>query len=255
MKVRSLMLWSGSLLAAAVFAAGCSDDATTPSLAKTVVGQEITMGNGKVRSWIKLDDAGNPSAVGVTFGEAALTGLDTVAQEFALTLPAEKSTMAVDHITVDWNPGGHPPAPIYTLPHFDFHFYTVTQAVQDAIAGGPATITISPDFIPAGYIGDPVSIPQMGVHYVDSTAGEFHGSLFDKTFIYGYSGANHVFLEPMITLAYLQGRKAAGTPVSVAYKQPAKFQKTGVYYPTYYDISYDATAKEYTVSLTKPVKR
>lgn len=255
MNLRSLSLWSVSMLAAAVFAAGCSEDSTTPSLAKTIIGQEVAMGGGKVRSWIKLDAAGNPSAVGVTFGEAALTGLDTTSQVFALTLPAEKSMTPVDHITVDWNPRGHLPDSIYTLPHFDFHFYTITQAVQDAITYGPNNVTVGAQFIPPSYIGDPISIPKMGVHYTDSSAGEFHGSLFDKTFVYGFSGANHVFLEPMITLAYLEGRKTAATPVSIAYNQPAAFQKTGVYYPTYYDITYDATAKEYTVSLTKPVKR
>src|SRR4051812_20501784 len=28
-----------------------------------------------------------------------------------------------DHVTIDWNPHGHHPIPIYGKPHFDFHFY------------------------------------------------------------------------------------------------------------------------------------
>ncbi|MEP6495442.1 MAG: hypothetical protein ABJF01_22335 [bacterium] len=35
-----------------------------------------------------------------------------------------------DHVVLDWNPAGHEPEHVYTLPHFDFHFYSVSEAEQ-----------------------------------------------------------------------------------------------------------------------------
>lgn len=258
MNLRSVTLWSVSVLAAGIFVAGCTEDTTTPSKAKTVVGQEVTMGSGKVHSWISLDDAGNPSAIGLTFGEAALNGLATTPEEFTMTLPAEKSMTPFDHLTIDWNPNGHEPSQIYTLPHFDLHFYTITQAERAAITGGPDFITVDTNLYPAGFMtgsDTAFAVPNMGVHYVDANAGEFHGSLFDKTFIYGFTAGKLAFLEPMITKAYLEGRKTGSAAVSAEIKQPNKYAKTGVYYPTFYNIVYNAAAKEYTILLTQMVKR
>lgn len=260
MNLRSVTLWSVSILASGMLAIGCSEDTTTPSKAKTVIGQEVTMGGGKVRSWISLDNAGNPSAIGMTFGETALTGLDTIGQEFTMTLPAEKSMTPFDHLTIDWNPNGHEPDQIYTLPHFDLHFYTITQAERAAILGGKDSVIVDKDLYPSGFITGTGSdtgraVPNMGVHYVDANAGEFHGSIFEKTFIYGFTSGKLAFLEPMITKAYLEGRKTAGGTITTEIKQPKKYAKTGVYYPTFYDIVYNAATKEYTISLTQMVKR
>ena len=38
-----------------------------------------------------------------------------------------------EHIVINWNPHGHPPPEIYSVPHFDFHFYTQTRADREAI--------------------------------------------------------------------------------------------------------------------------
>ena len=257
MTLHSVSLWAAAVIASGVFMAGCSEDSTTPSKAKTIIGEEIAMGGGKVRSWISLDDAGNPSAIGVTFGEAALTGLSATSQEFTLKLPAEKSMTPFDHMGFDWNPNGHEPDPIYTLPHFDAHFYTITQAERAAITGGPDFATIDTLLLPAGFItgtDTAFAVPMMGVHYVDVTSGEFHGQMFDKTFIYGFSGLKPAFWEPMITKADLEGRRTGGNS-STEIKQPRKYPTAGLYYPTFYDVKYDATAKEYTISLTKCMKR
>src|ERR1044072_4966536 len=47
----------------------------TSSRAGTFVGESRPLGNGTVRSWVTLDRNGDPTAVGVTFSEAALSGL------------------------------------------------------------------------------------------------------------------------------------------------------------------------------------
>jgi len=53
-----------------------------------------------------------------------------------------------------------------------------------------------------------------------------------------------LFLEQMITKSYLETH----TDISVPVKQPLSFQKPG-YYPLSYQIHFDATKKEYNVSL------
>ena len=40
---------------------------------------------------------------------------------------------AFQFVQFDWNPKGHEPEGVYTLPHFDFHFYTVSDAAVMAI--------------------------------------------------------------------------------------------------------------------------
>src|SRR5205809_272655 len=64
---------------------------------RIVVGQVRPMGDGTVRSWVRVDAHERPTAVGVTFTEAALQNLpptvttpgECVAQDFRLALPAE----------------------------------------------------------------------------------------------------------------------------------------------------------------------
>ena len=67
--------------------------------------------------------------------EAALTNLPThvpgpgpSAVMLTLALPTEAPNTGFDHVMLDWNPAGHEPAHVYTLPHFDFHFYSITPA-------------------------------------------------------------------------------------------------------------------------------
>jgi len=57
-------------------------------------------------------------------------------------------------------------------------------------------------------------------------------------------------MEPMITLAYLQTKPN----VTEEIKLPAKYPKQA-YYATKYSVKYDATAKEYTISMDGLTKR
>ena len=36
-----------------------------------------------------------------------------------------KKAAGIDHISIDFNPCGHPPDGVFTAPHYDFHFYKV----------------------------------------------------------------------------------------------------------------------------------
>lgn len=164
------------------------------------------------------------------------------------------SQAGITHLTWDWNPLGHDPMFAYGLPHFDFHFYLLTRQERMAIAPAPDPIPVAPQHIAPNYwYGAPpaFAVPMMGVHYVDTTSHEFHGTTFDKTFIYGYFKSNMAFLEPMITKAYLQSHPNATFSIA----QPAAFKRTGLYYPTKYSVKYDSSKQEYTISLENYVKR
>lgn len=115
-------------------AGGCGDDPPTdPSEPEFVYGAPVTVGAGQARSYVLLDRE-TPLEIGIALSEAALTDLPVEAMmyEYLLPLPATNPT-PIRLVELDWNPMGHPPPQIYTVPHFDFHFYTVTQPERDAI--------------------------------------------------------------------------------------------------------------------------
>lgn len=231
-------------------------DRVTTMAGEMELGAVIPMGQGTARSWLRFDAARKPAAVGVTFTEAALGGLAADAtpgliwmQEFILPLP-EHESLPFDHIGLNWNPRGHDPAGVYTVPHFDVHFYTVSEETRRAISargGDLDRIRQAPaaGFLPAHWIFAPDSEePGMGGHWVDPDAHELHGKPFDHCFIYGTYDGRVIFWEPMITKAFLESKAT----VSQALDLPERYPVAG-YYPTHYDIRWDEKRREYTVSL------
>jgi hypothetical protein len=250
-------IFSLLLIGAVIFGSGCSkdDNTTAPSKAGTFYGDKKNIGNGTAKTFITLDASGYPVSIGITFTESALSNLpaDSLGAEYVLTLPSQASATGFDHATINWNPYGHEPAGVYTVPHFDFHFYTISQQDQQMIMGGPDTVPVPSQYVPAGYTPGPVAIavPMMGVHYVDPTSPEFQGQPFTKTFIFGYYLGKLAFIEPMITKAYFETHPS----VSVDIKQPAAYQTTGKYYPAKYSITYNATSSEFSVALDAMTKK
>lgn len=228
---------------------GCSDDDDSPAQPAQPVthdGQTLALGQGQVTAYERVAADGSLLAVGVRFDESALTGLPTDDTPMTLTLPKKAATSPFDHVGFDWVAHGHFPQPIYGVPHFDVHFYTVDNQVLAAIEPGPDAVLPEPQYMPKDYMSTFDAVPFMGTHYLDSTAAELHGTPFDKTFIYGFYRGDLVFMEPMITKAYFESKPN----VTVDIKQPAAFKRTGKAFPTKYTISYDGTAKRYTVELT-----
>jgi hypothetical protein len=246
------------LFAALLAAGGCSkdDNPATPSKAGDFNGPSSTLGNGTVRAYVKLDDGGAPTAIGIRFSETALTGLSNdplaAANALVLALPSEGSATPFTHVFLNWNPLGHPPDSIYTLPHFDIHFYLIPSDERaaimptDTVKGGKVP---SATLVPSGYVNGVEVVPMMGVHWVDVTSPEFAGQQFTRTLIWGYWDGKQAFIEPMITRAFIESKVADVKDI----RQPSAFSKAG-YYPTKYSSSYDATAKEYTIALKEFVK-
>ncbi len=232
------------LIGFAFVAAGCIRKSGT------LIGDEKPLGNGKVRSWVMLDADGKPSAIGVTFSESSLSGLPGESRtEYVLALPEKASVTAFNHIGITWDAIGHQPLGIYETPHMDVYFYIISpQARQYITATGLDRANVerkpSAEYIPAGYVPLPGGVPTEGAHWVDPASPEFNMQPFTRTFIYGFYNGRMVFMGPMVTKDFLETK----TNTTDAIKLPERFLRNA-YYPTRYSVKYDATAKEYTVSL------
>lgn len=247
------------LLPVLAIAAGC-DGSSTPSEQSIDYGNAVAVGNGTAKSYVVKEDD-TTIEIGIALSEAALDGLPggttpQDAKSFLLPLPANHGT-GYQVVEANWNPGGHPPPMVYTVPHFDFHFYTIPLAVRDAI------LPTDPEFAtkaanlppqgtrPAGYNADAipggatVAVPRMGVHWTNSASHEFHGAPFDVTFVLGSWNGVFTFLEPMVELSYLRSKPDFQAEAAV----PSSFGAAGDR-PTGYRVSWNAAAKEYRVALT-----
>lgn len=228
----------------------------------TFVGATRPLGSGTVRSWVTLDEAGKPQAVGLTFSESALKTVPAElprgheSLEIDLPLPKEARATAFDHIGFGWNPKGHPPENIYTVPHFDIHFYTISIEEKGRITAEGEDLERcyrkpADEYVPAGYILPPgTAVPRMGAHWIDPNAGELKGQPFIKTFLYGNYDGKIIFFEPMIAKSFFETK----VNLTEYIKLPEKYSKPG-YYPTKYSVRYDAKKKEYTVALEGMVLR
>jgi uncharacterized protein len=262
-------------------AVACSDsNPTTPGAGLSrQYGAATAVGNGHARTYIDLDVKNDhaPVEIGVALDEQALEGLpETGMSMFDLALPARNST-PYRLVELDWNSHGHEPDGVYSVPHFDFHFYTITAAERNAIdpaALGDSTYQAMASNLPPEsersqfYVplsppqGPIVAVPRMGAHWADVRAPELQGAFghpenfkpFTTTFLHGSWNGNFIFDEPMITRAFILGRKAATSDASrdsiIAVSDAQQYRPTG-YRPAAYRVTYDARAHEYRIALTQ----
>lgn len=257
----------GPILAACValtLLAGCSNGQTNKS--GTFFGPPQSIGNGTAKTYVTLDNAGKASEVGVRMSAASLDGLpaeDAVPpQMLVLSLPQQASTTVLDHVMLNWNSHGHAPAVLFGKPHFDIHFYMVDAAsVAKINPSSPDFATRAahlPDakYVPQGYVAPPGSaventVPAMGLHWIDSTAGIVPGKYdFTQTLINGSWDGRYTFIEPMMTRAWMLQKQTVQENI----KQPQAYQRSA-YFPTTYNVRYDDQAKEYWISLGGMVMR
>lgn len=256
--------WRHYLMTALIMSAAagallsCSDSIPPkPDLSGTFFGPAAALAGGTARAYVTLNRSGVPTDLGVALSETALNGLPAASTQYVFALPPQASATAYKHAVMNWQVSGHgAPGTVYAVPHFDVHFYMVTQAEREAMVLGNAELAskmVRPpaaEFVPAGYAAG-IAIAQMGMHWRDPNAPEMLGEPFTKTFIYGsYDGA-FIFAEPMVTKAYLETKPAAVvTPV----KLPAQYATRG-YQATSYTVDYDAGTKEYRIALSGLVQR
>lgn len=138
-----------------------------------------------------------------------------------LALPAAAQQQGgLTHLTIYWEAMGHPPGP-YLTPHFDFHFYTISN---DQRAAMDCADLSKPSALPAGYslpdVGLPpplvsmigvdtlvgLCVPGMGMHSLLTTELE-SSETFRGTLVVGYYQGKPIFVEPMISRAMMLEQK------------------------------------------------
>lgn len=249
--------------------------------------EAMPLGQGEIRSYLKAAQSGRPLEIGVKFSDAALEDLPhhptenghcfdgnndgtidphkecALGHHQMLPLPEEVQKLAktpFKYVMANYNPMGHMPPGIYDKPHFDFHFYLQSNEDRLKIRLGPCAQVINcedmqtalkplpAEYAPADYVSVKSVMGQMGDHLLDRKhSPEFNGQPFTRTWIWGVYDAKITFMEPMITVAYLQTQPEKDC---TAYTMPQKFSEAG-YYPTEYCVSYNKGLKQYTVSLEK----
>lgn len=285
------------LLAALPAAAQESVGKSFPPSEGTLWGDAQDLGNGQIQTFVTLSSSSVPSLVGVYFTESALSGLPETASdgrwdvldakggviipccghEVVLDFPETDSAIPFEHFVMNWNPHGHEPVNVYDTPHFDLHFYTISNEDRIAIAaatadtmcsvpnppdvGGEHHVTVScetleaamiplPDNqMPPGYISAGAVEAGMGNHLINTQAPELAGEPFTTTWVYGAYAGRLTFYEPMIANSFLQEKPEE---VCNDIAMPEAMPEAG-YYPTRYCIRYTPGATDgegaYTVSL------
>ena len=249
-------------------------------------GAPVKLGNGQARSYVTFDVTGAPTEIGVALSAAALDGLPAagsghhgagmMTHEYIVALPDGNKT-PFTFLELNWNPMGHEPDGVYQdVPHFDFHFYTISKAARDSIVPTNPDFATNANALPAGEyvppfnvpLGPPgaqpaqLAVPMMGVHWSDLRSAELQKLLgkpeafkpFTATFIHGSWKGEFHFWEPMITRAHILAKSATDNPAVrdevIPISTPAKYKTPG-YYPSAYRITWDAEAQEYRVALTQ----
>jgi hypothetical protein len=201
---------------------------------KTYESEKVNLHGGKVWTSVTTAKDGTPEQVSIVLDEATLNSVpkgqpsDHFSHANNLMIPVRSEGRSpFQFVMVNWNSSGHEPDSIYGLPHFDFHFYTSSEAdVMNYMDSVKLSKLPAADYVPANHIAVH-PLPMMGNHFIDVTSPELHGQKFTQTFIYGTYNSEVVFYEPMITLDFLKNTSRFDRAIP----QPVKFQKTG-YYPT-----------------------
>lgn len=249
----------------------------------------LPMGDGEVRVFGAVADNGYPLGMGISFDGAVFNnapqeesdGSWDVADaegnviwpccghELDFDVPDNiAAATAFEHIVVNWNPQGHPPPHVYTVPHFDFHFYTMSRDDREAIEP-PSAMDMCNDNVyeipavpldcnqldkamaplpadqqPPAHTTVGAVEPAMGNHMVDLSSPEFNGGDFTHTFIFGSWDGELTFWEPMITKDFLMSVQHQ----CFRFDNPEAAPEAG-WYPGKYCVEYNPGHDQYTVTL------
>lgn len=151
--VTSLVLAAGVMLAAVG-----PEPGDTSSSCATVMASPVC-------TWVTVDH-GKVTELGATVPlaliESVSTDVDMVwppRELVTVTLPREaRELLGMDHLGLNWEAHGHPPA-LFATPHFDFHFYGLSE---EEVAAIDCTDESKPAALPAAYALPDLDVPGMG---------------------------------------------------------------------------------------------
>lgn len=230
---------------------------------KLVRGASGTLFGARVSTWARLAPDGSVIAAGATLplalvehvpaakpGMAEMSGPPPGYKPFALNFPAAvRATTFLDHVDVGWVMAGHPP--VYLVPHFDMHFFTISRKAVEAIDCKDMTQSdpaqTAPGYvppIPPNMKAADVCVPFMGFHSLPAT-DLAPGKTFEKTMIAVYYGGKLDAIEPMVTQKTLFKRESFSLPVPAL---PVIGKATR--FPTKFEAVYDKAADAYQLTFS-----
>jgi hypothetical protein len=234
-----------------VVLASCAGRAPEP---RTVQGECADAYGASVCSWATLAATGDVIEFGAT---VPLAAVERAPHDMEMTWPPATAAIVrmpveliaatgIDHLTVYWEPHGHPPG-AYLTPHFDFHFYNIPIEVREAIDCADHT---KPAALPADYgivdieipdLGMLVGlcVPEMGMHALLASELE-SDEIFDGTMVIGYYHGAPIFFEPMIARDLLTRRQSFELPMPAV-----SGLAENVRYPRRFRAEYDAAEDAY----------
>jgi hypothetical protein len=241
------------VLAGGLMAAAAGPDApTTESACTPVLGTTVC-------TWVVLDE-GRATELGATIPMALIEGVPTDVEMVwpprelvSVSFPeAARRALGIDHLGVNWEAHGHPPAAFVTQ-HFDFHFYNLTP---EQVAAIDCSNEAKPAGLPTDYALPDISVPEMGTFIgLCVPAMGMHAMLehevhetetFEASMMMGYYAGAPIFFEPMVSRDLLLRRADFGLPVPAVEGLPG-----GVRYPRSFRAEYDASAEAYRLVFTQ----
>lgn len=258
------------------------------------LGPPAVLGEVTVRAYVQIEDDGTPYALGITFPDSAFAslpaepadgyrcldlndderidiGVECVGgHERVLFLPrawGDSVNSPFRWALFNWNPIGHGPAGVWNTAHFDFHFFVQSLADRSRIRIGRCAMLVDcddlelgtrpvpPSYLPDGYEDRGVVEFGMGNHLIDPTTFGTPSNPPSHTLIYG-AWAGHVsFLEPMITLDFLEHVRSRVEP-SRCYEVPqAVAVEEAGHYPTEYCVRWNREQRAFFISLERFERR
>ncbi len=238
--------------ATAAVAAGCI---ATLGLAATVfaasmdMSQPVPWTDTGAKPIVQLNAQKQPSLIALTIPGKLIDALPKMRSE--AVIPMQNAGL-VKTANLQWHPRGHEPEHVYDVPHFDVHFYTISEAVRGSIVpNAPAgKVLPSKQIMPPNTILAPGFVPGMGMHVIPKAQPEFNHGKFTVSPIIGYWNGNLAFFEVMFSRQWLVQK----TGKTGLFPQPATVKQHGSY-PTQYSVSYDQSKDEYQVALSGFVQR
>lgn len=219
---------------AALALSGCKKDDNATRLFK---GKPVAFQHGTAFMWYEVNKTNEPLRVAIAIDAAAMASLNrghgnTHNNSVSLPMPEQANSSIFTHGLLGWNPIGHPLQGVYDLPHFDYHFFVISEADRLATPSyvqAPDKWNNYPpaDYMPLNYVPVPPGVPHMHGHWVDETSPEFNGQTFTQSYIYGSYDGKIIYQEPMVLESFLLAN--AGFTRSIP--QAAKVEKPG-WYPT-----------------------
>lgn len=228
-------------------------------------GESRSLGDGSVRSFVVIDDRGNPEDIGIALTQEALdlptgdSASDIVTQ---LSLPSEAATTAFNHIELTYRPHavpGNPPA--FGVPRFGIDFFLLSPQERTSICPNPdlsGTVpncvgselaevlqTPEPGTLPEGLLPTNVAEPGHGTRYFDPDLAFpiLMGQPFTSLYDYGFFDGEVSFMDLAVTKTFLETQPNVTNQI----KLPVSYSRSA-YYPTTYSITYDDSNQEYRIA-------